>query len=125
MHGAGETTPVADWPGLALYFPGGIGGASPEMRIIDQHNQLEGGKFGFHIKAEGHWSLIDSVSVPNSDAVGTLPQIMFLPPSGPENLRIFFVKNAEPVRSGICLGMIGPNTTAAFEKSLADPSGLD
>jgi len=126
MQGAGDRTPVSDWPGLALYFPNGTSGASPEMRIIDQHNQLEGGKFGFHIKAEGHWSLIDSVNVPNSDGARTLPQIMFLPPSGQgENLKIYFLKNGEPVRSGVCFGMIGPNTTAAFEESLADPSGLD
>jgi hypothetical protein len=125
MHGAGGTTRPSRWIGLALYFPAGIGGASPELRIIDQHKQLDGGKFGFQIKAEAHWSLIDAPGVPSSEAVGSLPQIMLLPPSGTENLRILFLKNQAVVRSGVCFGMIGPNTRAAFEKSLADPSKLD
>lgn len=126
MQGATESLPSTEWLGFALYFPSGIASGFPELRIVDPHAQLEGGRFGFSIKAEGHWSLIDSVGVPSSEVVSDLPQIMFLPPSGNgENLRVLFSKNAEIVRRGACFGMIGPNTGAEYDASLADPNRLD
>ena len=126
MRAVGESTPPAQWPGLVLYFPDGIAAAFPEMRIVDRHNQLEGGRFGFSIRGERHWSLIDSPGVPDADEASSIPQIMFLPPSGRgENLQMLFLKEAEPVSAGVCVGMIGPATRAAYEASAADSPGLD
>lgn len=125
MKGVQENTPPQVWPKLVLYFPEGSDGGFPELKIVDAHNQLEGGAYGFSIKAEGHWSLIDSAGVPNGEAVSELPQIMFLPPEGPANLTILFMKDEDVVRSGVCFGMIGPNTADAYARAAAEPSSLD
>ena len=125
MQAAGEKLPFSEWPSLAFYFPEGIETSQKEMHIVDHHQQLEGRSFSFHIKATSHWSLIDYDGVPSTDMVGTLPQIMFLPPRGPANLDIFYLKNGELARSGMCLGMVGPNTASAYADAVANPSSMD
>lgn len=126
MHDAGEPPPrYEELLPVVMYFPDGIKGGFLQIEFVDPHNQLEGGKFGFSIQATEHWSLIDSEGVPTPEESSLLPQIMFLAPEGPANFRILYAKEAEMIRTGICLGMIGPNTTSAFAKAKADPSSLD
>lgn len=125
LHGYDDKIPFKEWPSLAIYFANGIGSEPLNPKIVDPHSILENNIFGFNIRTPDHWSIFSSQTPPTVEQTTMMPQIMFLPPTGPANMDIAYIKYGEPVKTGPCVGMIGQNSQSAFEKIVSDPSTLD
>jgi hypothetical protein len=126
MQDWGGNLPYSEWKPLVLFFSAGVSKADTTNQVVDPHNQLEGHVFDFSIVEKSHWSLIARNGTPITNELLDRPQIMFNPPpAGPANMRITFLRGKEPARTGLCIGLIGPNAQGSYDKARANPDSLD